>query len=158
MKFKDLEGKRLIGFMQLRNTDTGELLFIVEDINKQKTILVANSVNQDGMWSWFDNWALIEVPQLPEDFNDSYKSIGDTIKSVTFDGVEDETGRITADMDKWVKAVGEGSWGPAEEDYYFITIQTPTKTIRLGAHYYDCHYPATIWDALDVKEPTKGSE
>jgi hypothetical protein len=157
MKFKDLEGKRLVGIMELQHADDdGRLLIIIEAEGKKK-VLVASSQNDDGMYSWYDNWFLEEREQLPEDINKTYKSIGDLILSVTFDGIENETGSIKADMEKWTKAVGEGSWGPAEEDYYFITIQTQTKTIRLGAHYYDCHYPTTIWDIPSASVSDKES-
>jgi hypothetical protein len=142
--FKDLIGKRLIGVMELQNSNEERLLFIIED-NGQKKILVADSENKD--YSWYDNWKLTEKDQLTEQLNQTYKSIGDEILNVTFEGEEDALGRITADMDKWIKAVGEGSWGATEgAEYWFITIQTQSKVIRLGAQYWVCHYPSVIWD------------
>lgn len=156
MKFIDLIGKRLIGIMELQNSGDDKLLLIIE-VDGQKKIIVADSENKD--YSWYDNWKLTEKEKIPEELNQTYKSIGDEIYSVTFEGEEDQDGRVNADMDKWIKAVGEGSWGPAEVNYFFITIKTQTKTIRLGAHYWDCHYPDVIWEfPIDEAKQTEAKK
>jgi len=147
MKFKDLIGYRLVGYMSLlHNKNDNRLLFIIKK-NNNKKILVANCLNQD--YSWYDNWKLVEVDSLPEELNSTYKSIGSKIIDVSFEGIEEEDGRISADMNKWINAVGKGGWGPAEgKEYFFITITTKTKIIKLGTVYCDCHYPETIWNEI----------
>lgn len=148
MKWIDLIGKRLVGFMQLKDGDTDNdedvLLFLVKDEPKY---LIADCRNED--YSYYDNWRLrVYKGKLPT-LNDTYKSIGSKVLGVTVKGVEEDDGRIVADYNDWVKTVGEGSWGPKEgEPYYFITITTETKTVKLGATYWDCHYPETIWDFI----------
>ena len=98
------------------------------------------------MYSYYTNWGLEEVEKKRRD--DKYKAIGETINTIETEGDEDEDdGLIYANDDKWIEAVGEGSWHATEgEDYYFLWVKTNTKTIAFGTVYYDCHYPDTIWE------------
>lgn len=141
MNFKDLIGQRVMGITEIKDGNEGERFYM---FLKDKT-LKFSSTNQD--YSWYSNWK-IEECSAPESMGE-YKSIGEKILEIWTDDYSLDTNDIEADMDKWIKAVGEGSWNAKEgEDYVFIKIKTKTKTIALGTVYYDCHYPDTIWDVI----------
>jgi hypothetical protein len=150
IRFESLVGWRIVAIMEDRRKGKhGNLLiYVVDDSpDRNQKVLVADSLNMD--YSWFDNWKLMESTESGEiEINDSFKMIGSRVEEVITDGDYHDDNRMYANMDKWYKAVGKGGWGPAMENYWFITIKTGLKIIRLGTIYYDCHYPATIWDVL----------
>jgi hypothetical protein len=161
MKWKELEGWRLVAIMDIQydfgfkennpdeshGDDVVKLIFLVRSPEGVEKKLLVSSLNKG--YSWFDNWKLKEWSGETPELNDSFKMIGSRITSVEFEGKEDDDGRVHADIDKWTEAVGGGYWGPKEEEnYWFITITTHLKIVRLGTQYHDCHYPDTIWDVL----------
>ena len=137
MKFEDLIGQHCRGIM---NTKEGFYLFLKD------SCLEFVSDNQD--YSWYSNWRIKTLEKEPSR-DSTYKAIGEIITSIWTDGYDINSNDIDADMDKWIEAVGKGSWGAKEgADYEFIRINLKTKVISLGTVYHDCHYPSTIWDVI----------
>lgn len=135
--WKELEGKRLLGVMP--DKDDSSAVFIFTESGDYR----AWSKNQD--YSYFDNYIL--EASTPPARDDTYKAIGEVIKEVWADGEDINTDYIGADHEKWVAAVGDGSWGPTEgEPYTFITLKTASKRVDFTTIYHDCHYPETLWD------------
>ncbi|XWV25313.1 putative ORFan [Tupanvirus deep ocean] len=161
MKYNELINKRLIGFMNVEedkinlpderyNVVYKLMFFIGDDILTCKRILL---VNDKVPYDWNTNWRIIELDEnVKIDMNSTYKSIGENINAIEVDTDDKdilENDDIDADMDKWIAAVGKGTWGAKEgANYYFIHIKTNTKTLSLGTVYCDCHYPQCIWDFI----------
>lgn len=174
MKYSELLGKRLIGFMSLEdiqkdlkeqlktknhdnnifgyNTDFVLVLFLGDDIlNCQRILLVSD--NESGLWHWYTNWRLIELDNdISLEMDSTYKSIGEKINSIAVQSDDPnvlENDNINADMEKWIAAVGKGYWNAKEgENYFYAHIKTNTKTLSLGTVYHDCHYPDCIWEFI----------
>lgn len=118
------------------------IMYLGRSDEKQMALGVVSD-NQD--YSWYSNWRLVELDQEPER-NEDYKAIGEEILDIESEYDLDDND-ISAEMEKWIAAVGEGDWGATEGAYYgLVKVKTQTKVLDFGTEYNDCHYPSTLWD------------
>ena len=125
-----IEGKNLLGFMPLEREEypVGEwdnaIALYFGTANNPETY-VLRTENQD--YSCYDKWLLEKVEYIER--TDRYKAIGEVILKVE---------NKTEEVKDWT----------LEEDQYWLFIKTKTKELRFGHHWYDCHYPKSIWEYI----------
>ena len=134
MEFKELIGKRLLGFMPLEKSeypkgdwDNAIALYIGEATNPECFVL--RTENKD--YSMYDHWLLEKSEHIKR--TDKYKAIGEKILA----------------FDDNSKAI-EKEWTD-EKDQYWLFLKTKSKILRMGHHWYDCHYPKSLWDEQNKK-------
>lgn len=126
-EIKKLEGMNLLGLMELKlnevscgDYDNAIALFVGKASKPECYVLYA----QNADYSCYDDWQLKKLDHLISR-DDRYKAIGEKIKSV-----------LELKIDDWTREV----------DQYQVEIKTKTKVLRIGHHWFDCHYPNSIWD------------
>ena len=132
MRFEELVGRTLLGFMELEseqypigNWDNAIALYLGKPNNFQ--CIVIRTENKD--YSMYDEWQ-IDVLKTPIERTMKYKAIGEKILEV-----------------KNIKERIEVTWTD-EKDQYWLFIKTKTKVLKLGHHWNDCHYPNSIWEFI----------
>lgn len=130
-----LVGKNLLGFMPLQEQkeyphgDWDNALVLYLGSADSPECYVLRTENQD--YSMYDSWTLEKLDKcLLRD--ERYKAIGERIAEVKC---------ISEDEDI------QEQWSD-EKDLYWLFIKTKTKELRMGHHWYDCHYPKSIWEVL----------
>ena len=139
----------MMDYSYIRDLHPRLWLFVGDDVLTFKTYLLFNS-------SWghphMDDWNLVEwnISQPPATSN--IKLIGSNIESIK---LYDNDYSIyqdcySADMDKWIKHSGKDNDynTPKTKLYPMIRIDTRIKKIGLGAKWFACHYPRSIWQLI----------
>lgn len=125
------DGQMLLGFMPLDidkewepDCDAAIALYIGKA--DAPSCVVLWTPNQE--YSRFDKWE-VKVLKTPFPRDERYKSIGERMELV-------------------VNKKSSKTWYKDDTPTVQFTLKTPTKELRFGHHWNDCHYPNSIWEAL----------
>ena len=135
-------------------------LFVGESVLTFKTYLLFNSNHGH---PHMDNWSIIEWNLSQPPATDKFKMIGEKITSIV---IHDEINHdirmptMKADYDLWLVECGRSNSDynvPKNVYYPILKIVTPIKIINLGAQWYVCHYPRSLYsiDDTDVNNDIK---
>ena len=123
-------------------------LFIGDTVLSFKTYLLFNS---DHGHPQMDNWNLVEWNLTQPPATDKIKLIGNKINNIKlYDDEHDiRSHNLKANYDKWVERCGitkDDFDVPTDSKLYpIIRIDTDTKMIGLGARWFWCCYPQSVW-------------